>query len=235
LRGVLRQLDVLDAKRWGQIRPAAVGGVSDEPQTDATDWLTGTPMDPAATPPEPLPALPGFPFLHAGACAVIVGPTGHGRSSLVQAALYDAGLEDEGCAYLGSEVTRGEFDARAAILAELRGDHIDDGLRARLQQPDEPQDGGTPLEKTAVLRRLRKALKAASLDEAHRFRDLRHTFGTAMAAAGVPMRTLQEWMGHRDIQTTQRYADYAPRSRDAELVAAAFAPAERGVPVEVPI
>jgi integrase len=43
-----------------------------------------------------------------------------------------------------------------------------------------------------------------------------------MAAAGVPMRTLQEWMGHRDIETTQRYADYAPRTRDAELVAAAF-------------
>ena len=36
------------------------------------------------------------------------------------------------------------------------------------------------------------------------------------------MRTLQEWMGHRDIETTQLYADYAPRSRDAELVAAAF-------------
>jgi hypothetical protein len=49
-----------------------------------------------------------------------------------------------------------------------------------------------------------------------------------MAAAGVPMRTIQEWMGHRDIQTTQRYADYAPRTRDAELVAAAFAPAARG-------
>jgi site-specific recombinase XerD len=47
---------------------------------------------------------------------------------------------------------------------------------------------------------------AAGLDEHHRFHDLRHTFGTAMAAAGVPMRTLQEWMGHRDIQTTQRYA-----------------------------
>jgi integrase len=46
--------------------------------------------------------------------------------------------------------------------------------------------------------------------------------GTAMAGAGVPMRTLQEWMGHRDIETTQRYADYAPRTRDAELVAAAF-------------
>jgi len=29
-----------------------------------------------------------------------------------------------------------------------------------------------------------------------------------MAAAGVPMRTLQEWMGHRDLRTTLIYADY---------------------------
>ena len=36
------------------------------------------------------------------------------------------------------------------------------------------------------------------------------------------MRTLQEWMGHRDIETTQRYADYAPSTREAEMVAAAF-------------
>ncbi len=85
-----------------------------------------------------------------------------------------------------------------------------------------PKSGG-PLDKSSALRRMRHALRAAGLDERHRFHDLRHTFGTAMAAAGVPMRTLQEWMGHRDIQTTQRYADYAPRTRDAELVAAAFA------------
>ena len=44
-----------------------------------------------------------------------------------------------------------------------------------------------------------------------------------MAAAGVPMRTLQEWMGHRDLATTQIYADYAPSGREAEMVAAAFA------------
>jgi hypothetical protein len=43
-----------------------------------------------------------------------------------------------------------------------------------------------------------------------------------MAAAGVPMRTLQEWMGHRDIETTQRYADYAPSPHEAAFVAAAF-------------
>jgi integrase len=66
---------------------------------------------------------------------------------------------------------------------------------------------GEPLSKAANNRRFRKALKPARLDETHRIHDLRHTFGTHMAAAGVPMRTLQEWMGHRDIATTQRYAD----------------------------
>ena len=43
-----------------------------------------------------------------------------------------------------------------------------------------------------------------------------------MAAAGVPMRTLQEWMGHRDIQTTQRYADYAPSQHESELMERAW-------------
>jgi integrase len=39
---------------------------------------------------------------------------------------------------------------------------------------------------------------------------LRHTFGTRMAAAGAPLRNIQEWMGHRDYKTTEIYADYAP-------------------------
>ena len=43
-----------------------------------------------------------------------------------------------------------------------------------------------------------------------RFHDLRHTFGTRMAAAGAPLRAIQEWMGHRDYATTEIYADYAP-------------------------
>jgi integrase len=82
---------------------------------------------------------------------------------------------------------------------------------------------GEPLYEAGIRRRMRKALKAAGLNDAHRFHDLRHTFGTQCAAAGVPMRTLQEWMGHKDIKTTQRYADYAPSSREADMIAAAFA------------
>lgn len=45
-----------------------------------------------------------------------------------------------------------------------------------------------------------------------------------MAATGeVPMRTLQEWMGHRDLATTQIYADYAPSGSEGQMVARAFA------------
>jgi integrase len=51
---------------------------------------------------------------------------------------------------------------------------------------------------------------------------LRHTFGTRMAGAGVPMRTLQEWMGHASVKTTEIYADYAPSEHEREWVEAAF-------------
>jgi integrase len=81
---------------------------------------------------------------------------------------------------------------------------------------------GEVLRRGALMRRYRRALKAAKLEPTHRFHDLRHTFGTAMAAVGVPMRTLQEWMGHRDMATTQRYADYAPNEREVEMVDRAF-------------
>jgi integrase len=55
-----------------------------------------------------------------------------------------------------------------------------------------------------------------------RFHDLRHTFGTRMAAAGAPLRTLQEWMGHRDFKTTLIYADCQPSECEAEFVERAF-------------
>jgi hypothetical protein len=43
-----------------------------------------------------------------------------------------------------------------------------------------------------------------------------------MAAGGVPMRRLQEWMGHRDMSATERYADYAPSQHESALIEQAW-------------
>ena len=81
---------------------------------------------------------------------------------------------------------------------------------------------GTVLDHSDLVRRFKRALGTAGVREV-RFHDLRHTFGTRMAAVGVPMRTLQEWMGHSDFKTTLIYADYAPSGREPELIARASA------------
>jgi integrase len=61
-----------------------------------------------------------------------------------------------------------------------------------------------------------------------RFHDLRHTYGTLMASAGVPLRVLQGLMGHASYSTTEVYAKWAP-DQTAELAFAerAFASSER--------
>jgi integrase len=84
---------------------------------------------------------------------------------------------------------------------------------------------GHPLDASKLRKRYKEALKTAGV-RAVRFHDLRHTFGTRCAAEGVPMRMLQEWMGHRDIKTTQIYADYAPSPHEADLLERAFAASE---------
>jgi integrase len=82
---------------------------------------------------------------------------------------------------------------------------------------------GHPLERSQISKRFKRALKRAGVREV-RFHDLRHTFGTRCAAAGVPLRTLQAWMGHADIKTTMVYTHYAPGANEAELVNGVFQP-----------
>ncbi len=102
------------------------------PALDVGDLFDGAPMDPMAVAAEPLPCLPGHPFMHEGMAALIAGPTGGGRSSLAQACLYDGARAGLRGLYLGSEITEPEFNARAADLAARRGDLVDDGLREQL-------------------------------------------------------------------------------------------------------
>lgn len=81
---------------------------------------------------------------------------------------------------------------------------------------------GKPMARTRLMERYREALTLAGLAPGFSFHDLRHTFGTTMARAGVPVGTIQAWMGHADLQTTQIYMHYAPAAKDAAVIEAAF-------------
>ena len=60
-----------------------------------------------------------------------------------------------------------------------------------------------------ISHRFKHAARASGLPEA-RFHDLRHTFGSHMAMAGVDLRTIQDLMGHATIQSTLIYAHLSP-------------------------
>ncbi len=87
---------------------------------------------------------------------------------------------------------------------------------------------GSVLDPSKLRKRFGRVLVAARLRRI-RFHDLRHTFGTQMAAAGAPLRAIQEWMGHADYSTTAIYAHYAPDSSNgAAFVDRAFRSANDG-------
>jgi integrase len=58
---------------------------------------------------------------------------------------------------------------------------------------------GVPLDRTKVTRRFQVACANAGVRQI-RFHDLRHTFATTLAASGVPLRTIQEYLGHADLE-----------------------------------
>ena len=129
---------------------------------------------------------------------------------------------------------RGEFgtpksrrSTRSVPLADRVAGELERHFQRSSFQADDdlvfchPQTGH-PLDRARLLKRFKAAAKRAGLRPV-RFHDLRHTFGTRMAAAGVALRTLQEWMGHREFKTTLIYADYQPSEEEARLVEKAFA------------
>jgi integrase len=130
--------------------------------------------------------------------------------------------------------TRGRFgtpksrrSSRSVPITERVAQALERHFQASAFQDDEDlvfcnPHTGHPLDASRLRKRFKKTLDRAGV-RAVRFHDLRHTFGTHCAAAGVPLRTLQEWMGHRDVKTTQVYADYAPSEHEAGLVERAFA------------
>jgi hypothetical protein len=78
---------------------------------------------------------------------------------------------------------------------------------------------GHPLTDKQLNGLLSKAVRRAGIarDEGRiGWHDLRHTYGSHLAMRAVPLRTIQELMGHATIEMTMRYAHLSPEiTRDA--------------------
>lgn len=77
---------------------------------------------------------------------------------------------------------------------------------------------------SALRRRFKRARDAAGLRPL-RFHDLRHTYGSLLAAAGVDLVTIQAAMGHSQLATTSRYLHARSASEEAAVFTRAFEPA----------
>ena len=121
---------------------------------------------------------------------------------------------------IADNYTRGAFDSpkshegRSVPLADTLAAELEHHFQRSAFQADEdlvfchPQTGRV-LDPSKLRKRFRDALDRAGVRRIT-FHELRHTFGTQMAAHGAPLRAIQEWMGHADAKTTEVYRHYAP-------------------------
>jgi len=89
-----------------------------------------------------------------------------------------------------------------------------------------------PLTRTTLRTQWERIRGLLEMDEDPQFivHMLRHTCASRLVQRGVPLAVVQKWMGHRNINTTLRYAHLAP---DSLLGAKAALEAVKAVPVGV--
>ncbi|RJS14633.1 site-specific integrase [Corallococcus sp. H22C18031201] len=78
------------------------------------------------------------------------------------------------------------------------------------------QEDGQLLTKGKMSAPLGRALRAAGITRTAGvigWHDLRHTYGSHLAMKGVPLKVIQELMGHATIEMTMRYAHLSPDTR----------------------
>jgi integrase/recombinase XerD len=94
----------------------------------------------------------------------------------------------------------------ASLLETLRGYW----RQARPKRYLFPGDGGNrPLSDSAVQKAFGRAKLAAGIAKPVSFHTLRHSFATHLLEDGVNVRTIQALLGHRSLQTTERYTHVA--------------------------
>lgn len=102
---------------------------------------------------------------------------------------------------------RSKTPLTADVLVALEG-----AIDGRNEGPIFATASGKALDRTAAWRLLRRLAKEAGIGSAERIspHSMRHTFATTALDAGVPLRDVQDSMGHKDPRTTRLY----DRTRD---------------------
>ena len=165
-----------------------------------------------ATPDTPLGRVDGLIFLTAAM-------TGMRRGEVIAVRWMDIDWHSQ-VIRVRQNFTRGRFgspkskrSSRAVPLAprlarELRGHYDQAPFREDVDLVFAHPELGTVLNPSRLRKRFLSCVRRPGVRPV-RFHDLRHTFGTQMAAAGAPLRAIQEWLGHADMRTTLIYADFA--------------------------
>ena len=73
------------------------------------------------------------------------------------------------------------------------------------------ESGGRPLDPTSLQRALGQARERAGMTKQVTFHTLRHSFATHLLRGGVDVRRIQVLLGHRSLQTTERYTHVTDR------------------------
>ena len=100
------------------------------------------------------------------------------------------------------------------ILRRRKADAISQWI---FPDPVKPED---PVDPNAAYRHMKTLLQRAGLPSI-RFHDLRHSCASLLLANGVPMKQIQEWLGHSDFSTTANiyaHLDYASKLSSAQAM-----------------
>ena len=72
-------------------------------------------------------------------------------------------------------------------------------------------EAGTKILRRNLMRAYYAVLERAKIKD-FKFHDLRHTFATRLAQAGIDLYMIAKLLGHKDIKMTQRYSHHCPES-----------------------
>jgi integrase len=104
-------------------------------------------------------------------------------------------------------------DLPSSAIEALKGQKARTFLKGRYVFCQEDGERLTPGKlKTALTRALRRS-GVSRAEGRIGWHDLRHTYGSHLAMKGVPLKVIQELMGHATMEMTMRYAHLSPETR----------------------